>query len=378
MRLGFGVTAWARGLLNGHIDGIGVYSENLWRENLRAGINARAVAFGLPGDVQRKVGAPQPLDCVKGGYPLQCAYSQVTGRPFYGTKHIESQIDVFHATDHHIPKLRHVPVVATIMDAIPLAHPEWVSARMRRIKNASFCLAARWASRVITISEFSKRDIVEYFGIAEEKITVIPLGYDESLRTRVDGEKRIEVLERYKLGEGFFLFVGTLQPRKNISRIIAAHRALGREFRRAHPLVIVGNYGWGGDETLNSIKSMEQNGDGHWLKWVPNEALRVLMQSATALVYPSLYEGFGLPVLEGFAAGIPVISSETTSIPEVAGDAAWLVEPTSIDEISFAMEKLAEDKKLAAEMVERGSLRLQQFSWASCAERTRSVYQTMV
>jgi len=249
---------------------------------------------------------------------------------------------------------------------------------MRRIKNASFCLAARWASRVITISEFSKRDIVEYFGIAEEKITVIPLGYDESLRTRVDGEKRREVLERYKLGEGFFLFVGTLQPRKNISRIIAAHRALGREFCRAHPLVIVGNYGWGGDETLNSIKSMEQNGDGHWLKWVPNEALRVLMQSATALVYPSLYEGFGLPVLEGFAAGIPVISSETTSIPEVAGDAAWLVEPTSIDEISFAMEKLAEDKKLAAEMVERGSLRLQQFSWASCAERTRSVYQTMV
>lgn len=378
MRIGFGTTVWTRGLLTGHLDGIGVYTERLWSEFVKIGIDAQAVAFGISEAVKNDGRAPKPLELVEGSYRLQSMRSLLAGLPFRGTRHLCHQIDLFHATDHHIPRLRGVPVVATIMDAIPFVHPEWVSKNLRWAKNAAFRRTAHWAEHVITISEFSKRDIVDAFGLDERNITVIPLGYNESLRLRVEATVGREILQRYGVKEDCFLFVGTLQPRKNVRRIIEAHQSLTADIRSAHPLVIVGHYGWGDDALLDDIEKMEKAGRGRWLSGVAENELRALMQSAKAMVYPSLYEGFGLPVLEGFAAGIPVISSTTTSIPEVAGDAALLVDPLETGAIAHAMQRIVEDEALAMQMVQRGTARLSQFSWSQCAKSTLDVYEKVL
>lgn len=378
MRIGFGVTHLARGLLTGQLDGIGVYSECLWHEFVNRGHDAHAVAFGTSETVKKDPRSPSSLTCVDGSYSIQAARSLLSGLPFRGTGHFSEKFDVFHATDHHIPKLHGVPVVATIMDAIPFIHPEWTSNGLRWVKNKAFRKAGHWAEHIITISEFSKYDVMKAFGFSEQNISVIPLGYDESFKQRATEAQRMDVLHQYGLRDGYFISVGTLQPRKNLRRVIEAHRSLGAERQIAHPLVIVGSYGWGDDELLRDIGLMEQLGYARWLRGVPHDDLVVLLQSAKALVYPSLYEGFGLPVLEGFASGIPVISSNTTSIPEVAGDAALLINPLDVEELSYAMREVVENEDLVLNLVQRGYERLEQFSWSSCARHTLRVYESVM
>ncbi len=149
------------------------------------------------------------------------------------------------------------------------------------------------------------------------------------------------------------------------------------QMQKACPMVIVGRYGWGSDELLPELIALEERGCGRWLDNVADEELHALLQSARAMIYPSLYEGFGLPVLESFAAGLPVISSNTTSIPEVAADAAMLVDPERREEIADAMQKLAEDDAWAAELAERGRKRVKEFTWVACARQTLDVYQSV-
>lgn len=378
MHIGFGSTVWVRGLFTGHLDGIGVYTERLWHEYAKAKVNDKAFAFGVPDRDKFDPRMPQPLEYINGSYMRKAATSLATGFKFRGVRRLDSHLDVFHATDQFIPKLRRVPLVSTVMDAIPLVRPDFASSHLRFIKNQVLRRTALWSDHIITISEFSKRDIVDAFGINERNITVIPLGYDESFRKRVDDAARRRVLKEYGLKEGFFIFVGTLQPRKNVRRIIAAHRSLNPSIKARHPMVFVGNYGWNAEDVLRDIEQMQCHGHGRWLGFVPHDDLRALMQSAKALVYPSLYEGFGLPVLEGFAAGIPVITSNTTSIPEVAGDAALLVNPYDTDAIAQAMLNVTQNEHLAYELVQRGNARLEKFSWHSCAKSTLEVYKKIV
>jgi len=379
MRVGLGVTVWTRGLLGGYQDGIGIYTQQLWQQFKASGVNAQAIAFGVSDEVKLDRRAPEPLECVAGDYRNQVARSIITGMPFRHVSGIRDKIDVFHSPDHHIPKLRHVPVVATIMDAIPIIHPEWVSMRLARIKNAAFRRSSRWAQHIITISEYSKRDIVEAFGVNEDLVSVIPLGYDESFLKRFDQTQRQDVLGRYGLKEGFFVFVGTLQPRKNVKSLILAHRLLPDEIKARHPLVIIGRYGWGDDGVIDEIRYMEKRGEGVWLRDVTTKDLPVLLQSSVSLVFPSLYEGFGLPVLEAFASGIPVITSNSSSIPEVAGDAAlFLDDPLNVDEITFNMQRIIEKPDLAESCVSLGYERLSNYSWRQCAEKTLSVYNSLI
>lgn len=377
MRIGFGASVWVQGLERDHLDGIGVYSKNLWQnlsENKECDLHA--LRFGVCDAPLSQ--APSPLSCVPIRFNRQVALSIVTGLPFNQLGSYERAIDVFHATDHHIPKLRSVPVVATLMDAIPFVHPEWVSPKLRFFKNFAFKRSAHWAERIITISEYSKHDISEHFSIPLERIDSIPLGVDGAFYARVSTESIDNTLNRYQVSRGCFVFVGTLQPRKNVRRIIQAHRQLPLMIRESHPLLIIGKFGWGDPSIVNDLRSMEQIGHGRWLDNVSNSDLHAFLQSAAALVYPSLYEGFGLPILEGFASGLPVISSNTTSIPEVAGDAALLIDPESVDAIADAMQRIVEDRILADSLVVRGSERVQDFTWAKCAEQTIDVYRRLL
>jgi len=373
MKIGLGCTVLANGRSSGHLDGIGVYTAEIL-----AKITAAGMSPPLPVVFGQKAALSMPgCHILPGPYVPVVAASVLTHLPFAGTARLEERIDLFHAPDHHIPRLRRVPVVATIMDVIGLRHPEWVNPRLRALKNRVFRQATGWARKVITISDFSAVDISDCLGIPPERIVSIPLGVDEAFYRPVEAQVRAEVLYRNGLEPGFFLFVGTLQPRKNVVRLIQAHASLPEEVRRRHPLVIVGQNGWRTGELLGLLDKLQASGSGRWIRYVSRNDLFALLQSAHAMVFPSLYEGFGLPILEAFASGTPVVASNTTSLPEVTGDAAWLVDPARVDSIADGMLRAVQDTVTRQVMVERGLARAREFTWQKTAERTLAVYRSL-
>jgi alpha-1,3-rhamnosyl/mannosyltransferase len=207
---------------------------------------------------------------------------------------------------------------------------------------------------------------------------VTPLGVDERYFDRLSGNAAEHVLSQYALPDQFFIFIGTLQPRKNVERIVQAHEMLPAALRTQCPLLIVGRNGWGCDELVSKLNTGQPNGPVRWLQNINDFEKRVMMQHATALVFPSLLEGFGLPVLEGFASQTPVITSNTSSLPEVAGDAAWTLDPTNVHSIAEAMQTLATDQALARHFVQKGLARANMFTWDACAERTLKVYEQVL
>lgn len=310
-------------------------------------------------------------------YPLHSAISALSGRAWGEMSAYEKKIDLFFAPDHHIPFLKNTPVVATVMDIIPFVHPEWASPTLRKSKNYTFKKAVESATHIITISQQSKRDIIEYLDIDSDNISVVPLGVDRQFFIRRSPESKRELTQEYSIDRDFFLFVGTLQPRKNIVRLIQAHRVLPESIKRETMLILVGQDGWGSDELKSEIDEMIKSGDGIWLSYLPQDEVLTLMQSAKAIVYPSLYEGFGLPIIEGFASKTPVITSNTTSMPEVAGDAALLVDPLSTRSIADAMQLLVEDDNLCRELISRGVERVKQFTWEISAQKHLEVFESI-
>nr|AUN37321.1 glycosyl transferase group 1 [uncultured bacterium] len=169
--------------------------------------------------------------------------------------------------------------------------------------------------------------------------------------------------------------IGTLQPRKNLARLLAAHAALPAELRRAHPLLVVGSRGWAAEEEIGALSGAVAKGNAMWLQHVPDEELSTIFQNACALALPSLYEGFGLPLVEAFASGIPVLTSNVSAMPEVAGNAAVYVDPLDEKQIADGLQRILVDEGLRAELVSLGTERAREFSWQRCARQTLDVYR---
>ena len=375
MKIGMGTTVWARGLENGRMDGIAYYTQEIFRRTVNKADSCEPVVWGQP--------SAENLDDQKitylGSYKKAALLSAFAGIQFAGGASLANRLDLFHATDHYTPKFRGLPVVASLMDAIPLSHPHWVSSSFRRQKNWLWRKSAHWANHIITLSEFSKSEISKHFDIPESRISVTPLGVDERYFDRLTGGVMDAVVNLYDLPINFFLFVGTLQPRKNLERLISAHEALPSKIRQEFPLILVGRSGWGCDNLLARLGNYTaEGGSVRWLQNVDDLEKRVMMQRATALVFPSLLEGFGLPVLEGFASQTPVICSNTSSLPEVAADAAWLVDPLSQNAMTEAMHTLAQKPQVAYESVAKGLIRARNMSWDTCAEKTFQVYERIL
>jgi glycosyltransferase involved in cell wall biosynthesis len=372
MNIGYGVTVWDKGIQRGHFDGIGVYTRELFhalQPLLTDQTTLLPMGFGVSEHIEglrSHVLAPQYEQHVMKAILLR---NRISCR-----KH-EPMPALFHATDHHIPMLKEVPVVATLMDIIPFLHPEWVSTGRRAIKNWFFKQVITSADHLITISEHSKRDIVRYFGFPEQHISVTPLGVNQRYFETVPDEYKAQVLAQHGLKPGFFLFIGTLQPRKNLNTLLDAHACLPATLQKKHPLVVVGQLGWNVDGLLKRVEHLAHEGKVTWLKFLPQDQVHALLQAAQALVFVSLYEGFGLPVLEAFAAHCPVIASDSTSIPEVAGDAACLVNPTDKRAISDAMIQLIKAQDYREALIEKGVERATLYSWDRCARNTLGVYK---
>jgi glycosyltransferase involved in cell wall biosynthesis len=378
VKVGFGTTALARSIAHGGVDGIGSYTRELGGALLASGsVDLVPAGFGaFVGDDVLPCAHP-PVDL--GNHPVMATLGAVTPWTCGGEKALAAQhVDVFHATDHLIPKFSTMPVIATLMDAIPLSNPEWTTIKFAALRRWLLKRSGAWADHVITISDYSKRAIVEHFDIAPERISVVPLGVHARFFDMIDETGRDEVLKRLNLPARFYLCVGTLQPRKNLERVLDAHAMLPAALRRDIPLVVVGRAGWGCESLVARLRAMEADGCARWLQYLPDFDVRALMQSASALVFASLCEGFGLPVVEAFAARLPVVASNTTSVPEVAGDAAVLVDPCNAAEIADAMRLLIEDPRKSDALRAAGLERAREFTWQTCADKTLAVYRSVL
>ena len=365
----------ARGLQSGGVDGIGSYTRELGHELLRTeNMEVLPVSFGF----QTGNSFPLPNVVQLPRYLSMLARSGVGTLSFSGQHLLHQKVNLFHATDHLVPRYRDIPVVATLMDSIPLSNPDMVRTRFAWLKSRLWRHTGHWADKIITISDYSKSDIVHHFGIPPERIDVIPLGVDNRYFETIDIDLKASIRNKLNLPEHFFLFVGTLQPRKNLERLLDAHALLSKQLQQEIPLVIVGRAGWGYERLMPRLTDPSARGRIIWLNYLGDLEVRALMQSALAMVFVSLYEGFGLPVVEAFASGLPVIASNTTSIPEVTGDAALLVNPLDIGAISNAMKQLIDDTSLREHMKISGLQRAQKMSWAECAKQTFSVYTKLI
>ncbi|MFB0564477.1 MAG: glycosyltransferase family 4 protein [Candidatus Aminicenantaceae bacterium] len=293
--------------------------------------------------------------------------------PFYMKK---EDIEIAHYTNNFVPFFRPCKTVVTIHDMTPFVLPDDYSYLHRKWLRYFFRRATQFADVIITDSDNSRKDIINVFNISREKIHVIPFGIsDEFFKMESDTLKK--KISKYSVKDRFILNVGTLHPRKNIERICFAFKKLKEDKKIPHQLIIVGRRGWSYKQFFNLPKKLELTDEIKFLGNVPQEDLPVLYNLAEVFVYPSLYEGFGLPVLEAMACGVPIVTSNTSSIPEVAGDGAIKVNPYDVDEIAKAIYDLMSDKKLRHEMIGRGLERARKFSWERAARDTLAVYKDL-
>ncbi len=281
-------------------------------------------------------------------------------------------VDLFHATDHVLPRLTGVRTVFTLHDLTFLLYPEAHSLANRWYLTLMMPRFLRAAGAVVAVSECTRRDAVRLYGLEEARVRVIYPGVGPEFRPAHPGEVAT-VRRRYGLPERLILYVGTIEPRKNLPTLLRAYSAL-RQRGCEHRLVIVGREGWRSRGFWETLKELGLGGEVLTPGYVPDADLPALYSAAEALVFPSLYEGFGLPVLEAMACGVPVVCSAASSLPEVAGEAALLVSPADVGGLAAAIERLLDDPALRARLRAEGLARARRFTWEAAARATLEVY----
>ncbi|NLL27481.1 MAG: glycosyltransferase family 4 protein [Bacteroidales bacterium] len=282
--------------------------------------------------------------------------------------------DLFLSTDGWIPTKLNIKTVNVIHDLNFVHFPDFIKPVLyRHYFKRFFPLFAKKPDRIVTVSNFSKQDIVKTYNIPADKIDVVFNGSDERYKP-VDEKTKNIIKEKYTNSSEFFLFVGTIHKRKNLDNIFRAFDLFKQKNESNFKLVVVGQKKWWKGDIEDSFNSMQYKDDVIFLGRVEIEELHKITASAFALLYVSLFEGFGIPILEAFNAETPVITSNVSSMPEVAGDAAMLVNPNSVDEIAMAMDILYKNEDIRNMLIERGRVRKEMFSWENTA---KSLWKTI-
>jgi glycosyltransferase involved in cell wall biosynthesis len=284
--------------------------------------------------------------------------------------------DVYHAPHYVLPAGVRCPSVVTIHDCIHLMFPQYLPNRIAyAYARAQMWAAARRSDCILTVSEASKRDILHLFNVAPEKIVVVYNAIDTHFSVTPSEEAVARVRERYQLDHRFVLYVGNIKPHKNLVRLIEAFDELRRGELEDLKLLIIG-------DQISKLPALRRAVHRHklhkhvrFLGYLGDDQLAILYRLASVFAFPSLYEGFGLPPLEAMASGTPVLTSNVSSLPEVVGDAAVLVNPYDVDDIVDGLRRVLTNPALAAEMRRKGIERAREFSWERSVAKTWGVYQ---
>jgi glycosyltransferase involved in cell wall biosynthesis len=284
-------------------------------------------------------------------------------------------VDVFHAPHYVLPALTPGRTVVTIHDCIHLMFPQYLNHRLAYLyARASLWTAAHKSNRIFTVSEQSKRDILKFFDVPPDKIVVTPNAIDDRFSVEPTAEQITQIRERYQLSHPYILYVGNIKPHKNLERLIEAFHYVRLQGRGELELLIIG-------DEISKLQQLRRAVHRYGLHryvrfhgFVADQTLAVFYRLASVFVFPSLYEGFGLPPLEAMACGTPVVTSNVSSLPEVVGDAAVLVDPYSAQAIADGILRVLHSAHLRAEMRERGYARVQAYSWERSVARVREVY----
>ena len=296
--------------------------------------------------------------------------SQVTG---ISLRALLPKGDLVHATNSIVPHVGSCPTVLTVQDVTFMSHPEVHAALSRFHLRHMVPQACRRATLVIAPSRATAEELRRRCGVDASKLRIVPDGYDEARFTPRPGPDDAATLGRHGLSAPYVFFVGTLEPRKNLLRLLEAF-ALLRAQGLPHRLVLAGGLGWGYQPVLDRLAAANLDGAVMRIGRVADRDLPALYRGASAFVYPSLFEGFGLPVLEAMACGAPVVTSNVSSLPEVAGDAALTVPPDDVSALAGAMCAALTDATVARRLRAEGPARAARFTWRETARGTAEVY----
>ncbi len=274
------------------------------------------------------------------------------------------------------PNIKAKKLITTIHDFSFYLYPQWQPAERVKYFNKRIWREAIKSDFLITGSNFSKAEIIEYFNYPEERIEVINHGIDHSIYKIYKEEELKELKIKYNLPKNYILFVGSIEPRKNLINLLFAYQKLPKEIKREIPLLLCGFKGWNNREIMNLIEKERKY--IRYLGYLTDIELAGIYNLATIFIYPSLYEGFGIPPLEAFACGTPVISSNVSSLPEACGESALFINPNSPEDIKEKIIQLLEDKELRDEMRKRGLIHSQSFSWEKSAQKHLELFKKII
>ncbi len=288
---------------------------------------------------------------------------------------IKAKLDVFHSPISSLPLTYTRKSVITVHDLAIYKNPSWFPSQIISTK-LLVPQSLRKADKILAVSNSTKKDLQEMFNVSSKKIKVIYEG--ASINKISVKNKKLDSLSRFKLGPKYILYIGTLMPRKNIITLIRAYKRLLQiePGFSEYQLILAGAKGFKHEVIFDEIKTLKLKKQVKYLGYVTHNQKMELIKKATCFTFPSSYEGFGLPVLEAMALGTPVITSNVSSLPEVAGKAALLVDPEKELEIAKALKKLLSDKKLQARLSKAGKKQAENFTWEICAKETIKLYQS--
>jgi glycosyltransferase involved in cell wall biosynthesis len=354
-----------------HDFGIGTYIRNLLHYLARFDQEREYVLVCRPADAE-KLGALAPNFTAVVDTSKPYSISEQFTIPI---RLVQTRADLFHAPHYVLPPLVPCRSVVTIHDCIHLMFPQYLPNRLAYgYAKASLWTAAHRAERVLTVSEASKKDIIRFCGVPAERVVVIYNAIDSRFLETPSDDDLKNTRERYQLDGPYILYVGNIKPHKNLERLIEAFHLVRREGYERLKLLIIG-------DQISKYPPLRRAVDRHklhkhvrFLGFVPYQTLAALYRLATVFAFPSLYEGFGLPPLEAMASGTPVVASNTSSLPEVLGDAALLVDPYQPTAIAAGLVRVLSDAQLRATMREAGLQRARSFSWESSVRQVLDVY----
>ncbi|WP_338847266.1 glycosyltransferase family 1 protein [Massilia sp. W12] len=333
-------------------------------ESLRGGAPAAGSAGGLKAGL-RRIAARLPA--------ASALYQRV--RPMLAARRLNQVREgVFHGPNFFVPQSR-IPSVVTIHDLSVYRHADWhPRLRVERMKR-DVPQALQRAAAVITDSEAVRQEVLQQFNLPPQKVHTVWVGVDEAYQPR-SAQQTAAVLQQYGLRhDGYSLFVSTIEPRKNLENLLAAYRALPPAERQQWPLVVAGGPGWLSDNIHQQLQQAHSEGWLHYLGFADQSHLPALYAGSRLFVYPSWYEGFGIPLAEAMASGVPVLTSNCSSMPEVAAGAALLVTPADVRDITENLRRGLQDEHWRAAARERGLARARELSWDACVRNTVNVYK---